>query len=156
MDDELRDALLGMEKRLNDRFDFEHAAVMARFDSEHAAVIARFDSEHAAVMARFDSERVTTMARFDRMEDKLGNLDAQQTTNIGQMAVMLGNLDSRREQIELLQGAIRAGMTAESQTVSAMQVVVTGLQGLVNRMQSQIYVINDRLDEQDRGAASHQ
>ena len=53
---------------------------------------------------------------------------------------------------ELLQGAIRAGMTAESQVVSNMRQVVAGMQGLLNRLQSEIHVINERLDEQGRGA----
>ena len=87
MDADMREALLGLESRLRQRLD----------------------DNHALVMARFDAERVTTMARFDRMENKLGNIEAQVTVNIAQMTGMLVDIDSRREQLELLQGAIRAG-----------------------------------------------
>ena len=88
MDADMREALLGLESRLRQRLDDNHALVMARFDAERGAT-----------MARFDSERVTTMARFDRMENKLGNIEAQVTVNIAQMTGMLVDIDSRREQL---------------------------------------------------------
>ena len=139
MDDELRDALIGLEARINTRFDAEQVVTMKRLDSDRVAV-----------MARLDSDRVAIMARFDRLENKVGNLEAQFTFNVAHLNTLVAELDSRRAQVELLQEAIRAGIAAESAKVGSLHQLVAGLQTLMNRLQNQVDIIHDRLDEQAR------
>ena len=90
--------------------------------------------------------RTNVMARFDRMEDRLGSLDARLSVHVTQSAGLTEQVSAREQQLELLQDAIRAGITAESKQVPSQRTTILEMQQLVNRMQSQIDGINARLD----------
>ncbi len=91
--------------------------------------------------------RTAVMAKFERLENRVEGLSASLAQNVEQVGSILDQLTAREAQLAMLQDAIRSGINAESVQVRTVQRTLTGMNGMVLTLQSQLADLAQRLDE---------
>ena len=93
--------------------------------------------------------RTAVMDRFDRLENRVTTLEGTLQNGIGSITGILDQLTVREQQGDMLQESIRLGMAAESKQIRSMRMSMVEMQQLLMRLQSEVYQLTIRLDDQE-------